>query len=1155
MRVFAAILVFAFAPCLTAQTSTGSLNGYALDSSSAAIAGARIVVREVATGVTRTATTDDRGQFVFPSLLPGTYELSAEAAGFKRAVRSNIVIEVQQTARVDPVLEVGNVSETVEVKAEIPLLQPSTSSLGQVVDNQKIIDLPLDGRNAVELVALTAGVQPLEGFGGVVATGNAYAQGNVSIGGGGGFSSSVLLDGANANSTLFNAPAFVPSVDTIGEFKVQTSAFSAEFGRTAGGVVNVAMKSGTNKYHGGIFEFMRNRVLDANTFFNNTVGASTPKFTYNMFGGTLGGPVQVPKLYQGRDRTFFFVAYEGFRERKGLSPIWTVPTVIQQQGDFSQTRNQNGQMIAVYDPLTVHLMDTGRYNRDPFPGNRVPRDRFDPVAAKAITFYPAPNLPGDPVTGTRNYIGNAPVGNVCDQVNVRIDQSLHSSHRLFGRYSLNRADRGAAALFGEGKPFGNVNPNGGNVPILVKAQQFALRDTVTASPTTLVDLSYSVVRQFINKVPASWGKPLTDLGFSKRFSDLSPLYYPNFSITNYQMLQGSNGDLIRRGDYTHTFQGSVTRLAGRNTFKTGVEYRLMRASDYQPPAANAFSFNASWTQQDPRSGTYSSANSIAGYSLASFLLGYTASGTAASGPALAVQNHYLAGYLQNDLRLNRRLTLNLGVRYDLETPRTERFNQQNWFDFTVPSPLAATAGIPDLRGGLVFAGVDGNPRRQQVVDTNNISPRVGLAYSLDRNTVIRTGYGIYYLWVIGSGYGTSLSNGGYSASTAMRTTDDSNLTAAALLRDPFPNGISQPRGNADGLATMIGQSLTAVDRGNRAGYAQQYNLNVQRTLPHHVLLDLAYSGSHNIRISGSRESNQLNPANYEMGSTLVQTVPNPFRGIVKYGSMSAPNTSVAQSLRPYRQFLNLTIVRMEGNSNYNSFQAKLERRMASGIGFSASYTASKSIGDANPITVITGTPSSGFQNNYDKRNERALLTQDISQRMVITYSYQLPIGRRLRFGRNWSRALDLAFGDWQINGLGTLQTGQPLIVGLAAANTYGGSRPNSTGRTANLPASERSIDKWFDRSAFTQPPAYSLGNVGRTLPDVRKPGLQSFNLSVFKYFNLTESLKMHFRAEAFNLLNHTNLGGPNATFGSTMFGVITSAGSPRIMQLALKLNF
>jgi hypothetical protein len=1151
MRFLAGLVAVLVAPGLVAQTSDGSLNGFALDTTSAAIARATITLRNPATGDVRKAVTDDRGQFVFPALPPATYDLTAEAPGFKRAVRTGIVIEVQQAARIDPVLEVGSVTETVEVVAEAPQLQPSTSSLGQVVDNQKILDLPLEGRNTIELMTLTTGVTPLSGFGGLPALGNAYGQGNVSVGGAAGMTTSAVLDGAPSNGFLINAPAFVPSVDTVGEFKVQTNAFSAEFGRTAGGVINVSMKSGANAVHGGVFEFVRNKVLDANSFFNNSVGAAKAQFIYNLYGGTLGGPVWIPRVYNGKDRTFFFFSYEGFRQKQGLTPIRSVPSALQRAGDFSETRFQTGQAVTVYDPTTVHLVSGSTYARDPFPGNRLPASRIDPVAAKVLQYYPQSNITGAAITNARNFIGRAPAVTGNDQYNIKIDQNLFMRHRVFGRYSRNFTDRGAGQVFGDGNPFSGLNPTGGNVPIVIRNQQFVFRDAVTMGPALLGEFSLGVVRQFINKVPWSFGRPLTDLGFPESLASAMPeFYYPNFSFTNFDALQASNGDLIRRGDNTVSLNGSVTRIGGRGTLKVGGEYRLMRANDYQPPNAAGFSFDTAWTRQNPRV----SANA-SGYDLATFLLGYVSGGTVASGPAMAIQSHYAGGYAQQDWRIGRRLTLNLGVRWEVETPRTERYNRLNWFDFTAASPVSDLTGVAGLRGGLQFAGVDGHGRRQMVIDGNNFAPRLGFAYALNNRTTVRGGYGLFYGSIGGSTLGNDLGNGGYSVSTSMLSTNDSYLTASATLANPFPNGVNRPVGSALGLATLVGQNLVTVDHQNHAGYVQQYNFNVQRMLPARFLIDVAYAGSHSVHIAGFREYNQLNPDYYTMQSALLVNVPNPYAKLAGSGSLSAATVSTAQTLRTYPQFLNVSVLGFQGNSNYNALQMKLERRMAKGLAVLISYTAAKSIGDANPSVTFLSDNSGSYQNNWNRRLERTLLPWDISQRAVITTSYVLPVGRGKRFGAKWGRKLDALIGGWQTNALITRQVGSPLPLSLTSASTYGGTRPNSEGYTANLNPDERTRDRWFNTTAFTRPPAYSLGNTSRTLPDVRGPSVTNVDCSLFKTVSFTDKWRLQIRGEAFNVLNHTNFNNPNASFGSANFGLITSARSPRRSQIALKLNF
>ena len=1133
---------------LIAQTNTGSIAGTVTDPSAAVIAGARLTLINTGTSEKRTAQSSETGTFLFPSLPPGVYELSAERDGFKRAIRSSIQLSVQDALSFDLALQVGDVTETVEVQAAALALETATSSLGQVIDNRKILDLPLNGRNTLALVALTPGVQPMGGFGGLPATGNAYGQGNFSVSGSRGLTTEVILDGAPVNASLFNAPAFIPSVDAVEEFKVQTNNFSAEFGRTGGGVVNVVMKSGTNRYHGNAYEFFRNRVLDANGFFANAAGRPKAVYIYNVFGGTLGGPVQLPRLYDGKDKTFFFFGYEGLRQRNGVSTLTTLPTPAQRAGDFSGTKNSAGQVINIYDPLTTTATGTNTYTRSPFAGNRIPDNRMDPVSRKLLTFYPAANLPGDPVTGVNNFFTSAGATNLADQYNGRVDQ-VFARHRLFGRYSYNNAERGAANFFGN--DFGGVNPTGGNVPILIRGQQFVLRDTYTASPTLVADFAYGLIRQFVFKVPLSFGKDLTDLGFPAAFnSSLPERYYPNFSISNFYRLTGSDGDLISRGDYTHSFSGTATKIAGRQTLKFGADYRLIRTNDYQPSAALGFSFGPLWTQQNPRQ---VAANS--GYGLAAFLLGASTGGTHNIGPALAMQNHYSGFFVQDDIRLTPRLTINLGARYEVETPRTERYDRLNWFNSTVASPLAAATGLSNLRGGLVFANAGGTGRRQMALDKNNISPRFGFAWSGVAKTVVRGGFGIFYQPLTGYGLGAALGAGGYSTSTSMVTSSDGNLTPADLLSNPFPQGLNMPPGSSLGLATLAGQGLNGVEYNNVLGYTQQWNFDIQRELPAGLLADVAYVGSHSLKTPEFWDLNQLSPDYYPLGAALQSQVTNPLAKVVDRGTLSSATVSQSQLLRPYPQFQGIGTLLFAGNSNYHSLQAKLERRVRNGLSFLVAYTFAKSIGDSNQLVSWLGDTVTGTQNNYDRRAERSLLPFDVSQRMVTNLTYSLPFGRGHAVGAQWSKPLDWIAGGWQINGIAVFQTGTPLSIGLHSANPFGGSRPNSTGQSADLPSDQRSIDKWFNTTAFTQPPAYSLGNIARTLPDVRGYNTKNFDLSLFKVLAFNESWKMQIRGEFFNAFNRTRFGNPNTSFGSPNFGRITWAGDPRIIQLALKLNF
>jgi hypothetical protein len=1132
---------------LLAQTNTGSIGGIVTDTTGAVMVAVKVEIVNTGTGVKRAVETNEVGQFLAPSLPPGTYELTAERQGFKRLVRNDIKLSVQDALEFNLEMSLGSVTDAIEVKGEVTQLQTATSSLGQVVDNRKIVDMPLNGRNTLALVELTAGVQPGTNFGGLVAIGNAYTQGNFSVSGAPGYSSSVILDGVSVDQNLYSAPSVVPSIDAVEQFKVQTNSFSAEFGRTGGGVVNVIMKSGTNQLRGNAYEFLRNRVLDANTFFNNASGAKKSVYTYNLFGATVGGPVVLPGMYNGKDRTFFFSSYEGFRNRAGVSSLMTIPSTAQRGGDFSNTYTATGAQIGIYDPLTAALnSSTGVYSRTAFAGNVIPASRFDPVAKKAIAYYPTPNLPGTALTGTYNYLGTGAITNKSDQVNERVDHSFSPAHHMFGRYSMTRANRGSTNVFSDNNPFGGFNPSGGYVDILIKGQQFVLNDTLTPSPTFMVDLSYGVSREWVTKQPKSWGRSLTELGFPASYAAIEQRYFPNITISDFRALQASDMDLIRRGDYTHSFRGTVTKLAGRHAFKFGAEYRLMRISEFQQSDL-VFGFTRSFTGQNPFA---TATNSGAG--MASFLLGDAASGTSNVTPALAIQSHYLAGYVQDDIRLNSKLTLNLGFRYDVETPRTERYDRLNWFDFAAASPLAATSGISGLVGGLAFVGTNGKSRQQQVLDANNFGPRFGFAYSVDSKTVIRSGYGIFYVPVSINALGSSVGSQGYSTSTSMVTTLDSGITPYRTLSDPFPDGLNRPSGNTLGLATLAGQSIRGIDRNSRVGYVQQYNFNIQRQLPGDTLLDLAYAGSHSLKLFTTWNADQLNPTLYTMGSTLQTQVTNPFRGLIALGSLSNATVSRAQLLLPYPQFTGVTGVFAAGASNYQSLQVKVEHRMASGLTYLLAYTFAKNIGDSNPVYGETG---GGYQNTYDRRSERSLLPTDISHRFVGSYTYELPFGKGKRWGAHWSRFTDLIAGGWQVNGITTVQVGMPLIVTLSSSNTYGGTRPNSTGASARLDRSDRTPRKWFNTAAFTLPPAYSLGNVSRTLPDVRAPGIGNVDISLFKNIPLNDRVRLQFRAEAFNVANHTRFSTPSTSFGSSTFGQISATGDPRMMQMALKLNF
>ncbi len=1150
----ALLLALACVPALRSQTYTGSITGIVRDATGGSVPGAQVSLININTNEKRTQTTSADGAYTFPLVPPGNYRLEVEHTGFQKFVRPNIRIEVQSQVEINATLQVGEVTQQVEVAEVTPLLQPTTSSLGQVVDTQKILDLPLVGRNTLSLIGLTAGAQPVGQFGGIPARSNAYNQGFFSTSGSQVLTNETLIDGVPANAAVFNAPAYVPVVDDVQEFKVQTNSFSAEFGRTGGGVVNIVTKSGTNEWHGSLYEFFRNDKMDANNWFNDRAGQPKPHETFNQFGGTIGGPVDIPGLYNGKDKTFWFFNYEGLRERRGLTQIFTVPTPQQLNGDFSQTFNSSGQLITIANPFTTRPdpNNPGKFLRDPFVGNVIPPSLIDPVAAKVRNFWRPPNTTGT-ISGANNFIGNGSAPNTQDQITARVDHTIHQVHKLFGRVSWSDVSRGAVDFFGNGA--GWVNPGGGGVPLTFNARNAALDYTYTINPTLLLNVRYGYVRQFVGKTPALTGLDLTTIGFPASFNQAVFLRaLPAFQPTGFRAIAPATADLIHRADNTHSLEGSMTKVLSKHTLKWGADARYIPIGELQPNAPQGvFNFDGRFTSSNP-----ASILSNSGSPVAAFLLGVPSSGSIDFNPAISISYRYLGAYFQDDYKVTSKLTLNLGLRYDLETARDERYNRLSWFNPNAVSPLGQKVGIPGLRGGLMFAGVGGNPRRQEDLDQNNFGPRVGFAYSITPKTVLRGGYGIFYLPMTGDDTGQGLGGTGFFATTQFLSSTDGGITPADRLANPFPNGLNQPPGSTQGLLTSLGQDMTTVLRNNRAAYAQEWNFDIQRELPGNVLVDLAYAGNKSDKLPVNIQLNQLPDQYLSLGSGLLAQVANPFAPFVPTGTLSQPTVAAGQLLRPFPQFTNVTVDALHtGSSIYHSFQLKVERRFSKGFSLLGAYTVSKAITNATSRLAINFA-NPGIQDSNNLRAERSLANFDIPQRLVLSYIWELPFGRGKHFLSS-TPVLNRVLGGWQINGITTFQSGPPLglTTSVNQTNSFGGgSRPNSTGKSAHLDgAAVNRLNAYFNTSVFTQPAPFTFGNVSRTLPDVRAPGIVNWDFSAVKNTRLRERANLQFRAEFFNFLNDTNFGSPGTTFGTSSFGVISSASDARVVQLALKFVF
>lgn len=1148
-------------PACFSQTFTGAILGTAQDATGAVVPGVRVAVREQATGLERSTTSNELGYYEIPLLPPGTYQVLAEQPGFKRFLRQSLKLEIGQRMEIPVVLTPGEVVEVVEVTSESPLLQTTVSSVGQVIENKTVVDMPLSNRNLLQLVSLVAGVYD-RGATAAPATSGSVAFGRWTSNGGMTNTNEFMLDGATAILANMNAASILPTIDAIEEFKIHTNAMNAEFGRTGGAVINATYKSGTNAFHGTMYDFWKNRVLNANTWLNNSVGSPRNFTNVHTFGYSVGGPVLIPKVYNGRNRTFFFHNFEGYRDILPARQVLTIPTPEEVAGNFSNRRDRAGRLIQIYDPLTTAPVpgQSQRYTRQPFAGNIIPPARMDPVGKALAAYYPKPNTPSPDPSNIRNYIASPSGSNRQTEWSIKLDQNLSDTKRLFGRYSQSDQGGGASNLFGSepgcpnclkpSNPAGAFSARGGGSDLFIYPKNVVVGYTQSLSPTTVLDTRYAINRQLLSRLPQSSGFDITTLGFPKELaSSLWYAVFPTINVSDYQCLGcRSNGDYLRRGDLTHAAQGSITKMMGSHTLKFGGDFRVFRYADLQAYDIGAtFSFTRVWTQQDP----YTS-NALAGWGLASMLLGTPASGQTRIPASVAIQFFYGSGYFQDDWRVTSRLTLNVGLRYDIETPYTERYNRTSSFDPSVRN--SATARLATALGGLQFMGKDIPSRYRNEVDRNNFGPRIGLAYKMKPSLVWRAAYGIFYQPSLVYGYGqTQFGAAGYDSVTPFVGSTDGGLTPSRYLRNPFPDGLIQPLGNALGADTLLGQAISSQLRDSVISYSQQYNIGMQYQI-RSWLVDLGYVGSHTLKQPINLRMSQIYPQYLSLGAELRRQVPNPFLGLVTIGSYANRTLAYGDLIRPFPQFSYVqNIFASIGNSSYNSLQARLERRFSKGFSVLAVYTWGKNIGDVGERYHM----GNNIQNAYDLKSERALSPFDVAHRLVLSYLWDLPFGKGRPLANNLPRALDLLAGGWQVNGITTFQGGTPLSIGLYTSTTFGGAgqRANSTGKSARLPKSERTIDRWFDTTAFSQPAPYTFGNITWMSPDLRGPGTNSWTVSFFKNTRLFENITAQFRAEFFNFFNHPKWGAPGTSFGSPSFGRVFSKSGNRSGQLGLKLIF
>jgi hypothetical protein len=1132
MSVVKLILASLSTLSLFGQSFTGSLTGAVTDPTGAVIPHAEVVATNTATNARAVAQTDAGGNYTVLQLAPGSYTLEVTAVGFKKHVRSGVIIAVAQQGRLDVTMTVGELAESVTVAEGAVALDTASSSVGQVVDNRAILNLPLNTRNVYSLIYLTPGV------GGSI--GNNYNSMSYSINGARASLMETIVDGVTGGHPTvqgYSGISVFPSVDAIGEFKVMGANYAAEYGRSMGSVVNVVYKSGTNQWHGTGYEFLRNSKMDANDFFANTRGVKLASFKRSQFGGVFSGPVK-------KDRTFFLFSLEDLRQRDFQSVTATVPTTPQRDGDFSQTFASNGQLIRIFDPFTTRANPSGGFIRDQFPGNVIPASRILSVSRNVLKYYPAANSPGNTVTNANNYYNSGSHTLNIDNYDFRVDHNLSDSQKFFARYSQ-RYNEDAPAILSSP----DLTVAEGRIIQQNYMKNFVGDYTRTISPTSVLNVRLGFARSLYIYNNQGVGFLASSLGLPKALDTAG--YLPNFPVispSGYRSLGG--GDHRKNAFMTYTAIASWTKIKGPHTIKVGWEGRMIRVNNHEyRNTSGTYSFSAAFTQ-GPNPST---ASSTAGNGLASLLLGTGSSGNVIQNfKDVAANSFYHAWYVQDDLRVARRLTLNLGLRYDLDTPRTERFDRMNYFDPYAVSPLAGKiAGYPDLKGGLVFVGTNGVGRRQYHWDRNNFAPRFGFAYQVNERTVVRGGYANIFGVSPQQAHGT-VGPFGYRTQYNWLTSVD-GITPQDLFANPFPQGFGTPPGNAAGLLTQVGSNLQAPFQDTVTPYSMQWSLNVQRDLPGKVMLQVGYVGTRGLQLMRNDESgldlNQLDPKYMALGSALNEQVDNPFYGKVSGGVFATPKIGRAQLLRPYPQFTNIIPLYSSGSSStYHALQVTFHKRYASGLQIEGSYTWSKTLDN-----------SMSHQDSYNIRASRAVTDFDRTHRFVMSYIYELPFGRGRRFGANISRGVDVILGGWQFNGISTFQSGTPLSISATNVSGLGNpaARANNNGRSPHVDGDIHDrLLRYFDTTVFSQPPAFTFGNVGTRINDLRSPSTRNHDMSLFKEFKPRERLRVQFRAEWLNAFNRVQFGSPNTSVTSTSFGQITSqSNSPRQTQLGLKLLF
>jgi hypothetical protein len=1171
-----AVLILWISGMMCAQEFRGTISGSVTDSGGGAIATATITATETRTGTKSKTVSDSAGQYTIPFLAPGTYEITVEERGFKRYVRQNVQLGSGDHPVIDIRMEVGEVTQSIDVTESVSLVNNENASVGQTITTKQVEDFPLNGRTPMMLAQLSIGViataQPT-----LVHPFDNAGSAAWSIGGTPAQTSELLMDGS-PDATWDNRLAYSPPQDAVQSVTVKAFDNDAAYGHTGSGTANQVLKTGTNSFHGSMWEFTQASALDAVNFFTNRSGTVVPVTHFNQYGLTAGGPVVIPRVFNGRNKLFWFFAWENLADAQpnnstlsnSTSNFTTVPTDAERQGNFSALN------FTIYNPFSA-VLNGSTVTRQPFGGNMIPSNMLSKVAMAYLKYYPEPNTAPLGANGFQNYASNMTANDSYDNELGRIDYNMSDRNHMF--FDVRHNDRVQA----KGNYFGNIATG----TDLARENWGATVDEVyTINPTTILDIRANFTRMNELHYEPSTGFDPTQLQFPSYIAQSSEFPLMPFiqfgscgSQTSFQCL--SDNGASKDPSQSYQLFGDVVKVFGRHTLKIGADIRQYRLNTYiTANSAGAYTFGNAWVRQ----ASNSSSTTVVGQDFASFMLGLPTQGQFDINSQGSYSSYYYSGFVQDDWRLTKHLTVNLGLRFDHDTPYSESYGRTvNGFASSTPSPVAAAAMaayaknpmalLPassfNVNGGLTYPGSGGNVYHSS---SHLFSPRVGFAWSpaaLHDKTVIRGGFGMFVAPITVANLaenGTYSSNPlvdqeGYSQTTSL-IVPTNNLAPSATLSNPFPGGIQPPAGKSLGLSTFLGQNITFLNPDMKDPYSIRWNFGVQHTFTKDLLLEVMYMGNHAVHLPVAVTQLNVIPRQYlstlptrdqTLINQLTGTVPNPFAGLLPGTSLNSSTTTTAQLLSAYPEFpvgsgsgsngiieQNLTI----GSSYFESLNVRVEKRLSYGLSLIGVYMYSKLI------------EQDSWLNDTDPVPEKRISPFDHPQHFVVGASYALPIGKG-RLVNLQSRWANFAFGGWTLNGIYTYQTGAPLLWTNGSSTSPGdyvffGGPLNLNQAQVNGAA--------FNTAAFDTKSAeqlqYHLRTFATTYGNLRQAGINNLDASILKNFNATERIYFQLRFETFNTLNHPVFAAPNTTVTSTSFGVISAqANLPRQIQFGARLVF